>query len=268
MLIDTHCHLDKLDLTPYDGNLHLALDAAADVGVKQLVSISVDLEGLPTILEYTKREGVYASAGVHPLHTEGLLTENKTLMDFAQHDRVVAIGETGLDYHYESDKLIHNAQQDSFALHLSTAGAIDLPVIVHTREARADTIALIKEYGSIESGGVLHCFTESYDMAKQALDENYLISISGIVTFKNAQELRDVVKKLPLSRLLVETDAPYLAPIPHRGKKNEPKYVADVAQFIADIKGVRYDELLEITAANFYGHFKRASAINTLKSIG
>ncbi|WP_191603450.1 TatD family hydrolase [Marinomonas algicola] len=268
MLIDTHCHLDKLDLTPYDGNLNLALNAAACAGVKQLVSISVDLEGLPSLLEYTKREGVYASAGVHPLHTEGLLVDDKSLIEFAQFDKVIAIGETGLDYHYETDKRIHKSQQDSFALHLSAAGKLDLPVIVHTREARSDTINLIKEYGNLESGGVLHCFTESYEMAKQALDENYLISISGIVTFRNAEALREVVKKLPLNRLLIETDSPYLAPIPHRGKKNEPKYVVDVAQFIADIKGVRYDELLEITAANFYGHFKRASAVNTLKSIG
>ncbi|MCZ2722241.1 TatD family hydrolase [Marinomonas sp. 15G1-11] len=268
MLIDTHCHLDGLDLSPYEGRLDLALDAAVNAGVKQLVSISVDLDSLPSILEFTNREGVYASAGVHPLHTKGLLKDEKELLEFAQHEKVIAIGETGLDYHYESDKKIHQAQRDSFALHLSIAGSLDLPVIVHTREARVDTIELLKEYGNIESGGVLHCFTESYEMAKQALDENYLISISGIVTFKNAQELRDVVKKIPLDRLLVETDAPYLAPIPFRGKKNEPKYVAEVAQFVADIKGVRYEALLETTANNFYGHFKRASALNTLKLIG
>ncbi len=268
MLIDTHCHLDGLDLAPYDGQLELALNAASEVGVKQIVSISVDLEGLPKILAFTDREGVYASAGVHPLHTDGLLKDDKSLKEFAQHAKVIALGETGLDYHYEADKKIHRAQQDSFALHLTSAGELDLPVIVHTREAREDTIQLIKDYGNATSGGVLHCFTETYEMAKQALEENYLISISGIVTFKNAQALRDVVKKLPLDRLLVETDSPYLAPIPHRGKKNEPKYVADVAQFVADIKGVRYEELLAITADNFYGHFKRASPLNLLRSIG
>ncbi|MFT2112409.1 TatD family hydrolase [Marinomonas sp. 2405UD68-3] len=268
MLIDTHCHLDGLDLSPYNGSLEGALDAAAELGVKQIVSISVDLEGVPKILEFTERDGVYASAGVHPLHAEGLLKDEKRLIELAKHPKVVALGETGLDYHYESDKKMHKAQQDSFALHLTSAGELNLPVIIHTREARQDTIQLIKDYGNTHSGGVLHCFTETYEMAKQALEENYLISIAGIVTFKNAEELRDVVRKLPLDRLLVETDSPYLAPIPHRGKKNEPKYVADVAQFVADVKGVRYEELLEITAANFYGHFKRASPLNLLSSIG
>ncbi|WCN13570.1 YchF/TatD family DNA exonuclease [Marinomonas mediterranea] len=257
MLIDTHCHLDKLDLTPYNENVKGALDAAANNGVKQILTISVDLASFSNVHEFTRQSGVFSSCGVHPLHTEGLLDDAERLIQLASLEKVVAIGETGLDYFYEKDLAVHAAQQKSFALHLESAAKLKLPVIVHTREAREDTLALIREHGDTDVGGVLHCFTESYEMAAKALDENYLISISGIVTFKNAAELRETVKKLPLDRLLVETDSPYLAPIPHRGQKNEPKYVKDVAQFVADVKGVRYEELLEITARNFHEKFRK-----------
>lgn len=265
MLIDTHCHLDKLDLTPYGNDLNGAIDAAYEKGVRQLLSISVDLQDRETLIGYTKREGVYASCGVHPLHTEGLLTESHTLLELAQHEKVVAIGETGLDYYYEDSPAVHAAQKNSFAIHLQVAGQLGLPVIVHTRHAKEDTLSLIREHGNADSAGVLHCFTEDYDMAKAALDENYLISISGIVTFKTAEELRETVRKLPLDALLVETDSPYLAPVPYRGKKNEPKYVADVAQFVADLKGIRYEELLEATAKNFHRVFSKADPNNLLK---
>ena len=145
-------------------------------------------------------------------------------------------------------------------MHLEAAKQTALPVIVHTRDARDETMQLIRSHGDINVGGVLHCFTESYEMAAAALDENYLISISGIATFKTANELRDVIKKLPLTSLLVETDSPYLAPVPYRGKKNEPKYVAQVAQLVADVKGLRYEAVLEQTAENFHQKFKRVKS--------
>jgi TatD DNase family protein len=265
MLIDTHCHLDKLDLANYDGNVALALDSAAKAGVGQLVTISVDLDDMDTILAFTERAGVYATAGVHPLHSDALLTKESQLLPYLDHPKIIAIGETGLDYFYEADTGLHKAQQTSFALHLEASKGTKMPVIVHTRDARKDTIDIIKAHGDVDVGGVLHCFTESYEMAKAALDENYLISISGIITFNNANELRDVIKKLPLDRLLIETDSPYLAPVPHRGKKNEPQYVASVAQFVADLKGVRYESLLEQTAENFFRHFPKASIHNRLQ---
>jgi len=264
MLIDTHCHLDKLDLSPYNQNLQLALDAASVAGVKQIMSICVDLDEVSQVLSYTERAGVYASVGVHPLHDEGLLTQTDALISLLSHEKVAAVGETGLDFYYEKSISLHQQQIDSFALHLDAAKQTSLPVIVHTRDAREETMRLIRAHGNIDVGGVLHCFTESYEMASAALDENYLISISGIATFKTANELRDVIKKLPLSSLLVETDSPYLAPVPHRGKKNEPKYVAAVAQLVADIKGVRYETVLEQTAENFHQKFKRVNPDNLL----
>ncbi|TBR42207.1 TatD family deoxyribonuclease [Marinomonas agarivorans] len=257
MLIDTHCHLDKLDLTPYGNNIDQLINAACDVGVKQILNISVELSHSSDILSFTQRDGIFASIGVHPLYNEGLLETEDELIKQAAHPKVVAIGETGLDYFYEKTPAIHQMQQESFAIHLHAAAQLGLPVIVHTRDARQDTLQLIKTHGDSNVGGVLHCFTESYEMAKAALDENYLISISGIATFKTADELRSIIKKLPLETLLVETDAPYLAPVPHRGKKNEPKYVAEVAQLVADVKGIRYEAVLEQTANNFHNKFSR-----------
>ncbi|MBM6550285.1 TatD family hydrolase [Marinomonas ostreistagni] len=259
MLIDTHCHLDKLDLTPYENGVDDAIRAAKDAGVSQILTISVDLDNFDSVHDFTKYAGVFASCGVHPLHKEGLLTSPETLEQLAQRKKVVAIGETGLDYFYDKEPELHQAQKDSFAVHLDVAGRMGLPTIIHTRDARADTLDLIRAHGDSDVGGVLHCFTEDYAMARSALDLNYLISISGIVTFKNAEDLRDTVRKLPLESLIVETDSPYLAPIPHRGKKNEPKYVRDVAQFVADIKNIRYEELLEISSQNFHNKFTQVT---------
>lgn len=264
MLIDTHCHLDKLDLSPYNNDLQRALDAASVAGVKQIMSICVDLDEVEQVLSYTQRAGVYASAGVHPLHEEGLLTQAEALIKVLSHEKVAAVGETGLDFYYEKSIALHQRQIDSFILHLDAAKQTALPVVVHTRDAREETMRLIRAHGNIDVGGVLHCFTESYEMAAAALDENYLISISGIATFKTATELRGVIKKLPLSALLVETDSPYLAPVPHRGKKNEPKYVASVAQLVADVKGIRYEVVLEQTAENFHQKFKKVNPENLL----
>lgn len=265
MLIDTHCHLDMLDLALHNNDIHSVIDAAYLKGVRQLLTISVDLNKMDTVLGFTKREGIYASCGVHPLQSKGLVKDEVLLRQYAADPKVVAIGETGLDYFYETSSEAHEAQKVSFMHHLKAAGDLGLPVIVHTRNAKEDTLSLIKQYGNCDSAGVLHCFTEDYDMAKAALDENYLISISGIVTFKTAQDLKETVRKLPLESLIIETDSPYLAPVPYRGKKNEPQYVSEVAQYVADLKGIRYEALLEATAHNFHRVFSKATPQSQLQ---
>ena len=258
MLIDSHCHLDRLVLDEYDHQLSAAIDAAVNCGVERMLCVGISIANRKEVVTIAETyPQVFASVGVHPLDVkEGLATEQQ-LIEWSQHPKVVALGETGLDYHYsENDKEL---QRQSFSVHLRAAAAARLPVIVHTRHAGDDTLALIKENGNSEYAGVLHCFTESWQMAKQAIEMNYMISLSGIVTFRNAEELRTVAKMLPLDRLLVETDSPYLAPMPFRGKPNEPKYVREVAAFVAQLKGLSYEELVHITGENFYRLFKKAS---------
>ncbi len=250
MLVDSHCHLDRIDLTPYDGDLGAALAAARERGVTRMLCIGIDRNNASAVCEIARSHpGVYASVGIHPLDIADELETIDSLCTLADRPEVVAIGETGLDYYYSQDK--REAQQQSFRAHLRAASRLRKPVIVHTRDAREDTLALIREAGDADVGGVLHCFTESWEMARAAIDMNYCISFSGIITFKNAEELREVVRQVPLDRLLVETDSPYLAPVPFRGKKNEPKYTREVAECVAQLKGISYEALAEITSANF-----------------
>ncbi|AWF81728.1 hydrolase TatD [Microbulbifer sp. A4B17] len=257
MLVDSHCHLDRLKLDKFDGDLDAVLDLARSRGVGRFLCVGISLENADAVVEIASRyEDVVCSVGVHPLDVDSGMADVERLVGMANQPNVVALGETGLDYYYSTDT--QEIQQQSFIAHLKAAGQAELPVIVHTRDAREDTIALIKEHGNTNTAGVLHCFTESWDMAKAALDLNYYISLSGIVTFKNAEELRDVARRLPLDRLLVETDSPYLAPVPYRGKPNIPAYVREVAEFIADLRGIPYEELAEITSENFFRLFPRA----------
>lgn len=250
MLVDSHCHLDRIDLAPYDGDLDAALAAAAERGITRMLCISVDRPSVDVVCDIAQRhDNVYASVGIHPLDIGDSCETVDSLCALAARPGVVAIGETGLDYYYSRDNMA--AQQQSFRVHLEAARRCRKPVIVHTREAREDTLALIREAGDPDVGGVLHCFTENWAMAEQALELNYYISFSGIITFKNAAELRDVVARVPLERLLVETDSPYLAPVPFRGKSNEPKYTREVAQCVADIKGLSLEEVAAQTTANF-----------------
>ena len=254
MLVDSHCHLDRLDLAPYDGDLSKAIAAARDVGVDHMLCVAISLAKLPDVLSIAEEyEGVHASVGVHPLQDSDADVTVEQLVALAQHPKVVAIGETGLDYFYDKDR--STEQQVQFVKHMQAAKACRKPVIIHTRDAQQDTLDIIRAEGDLELAGVLHCFTESWDMAKQAMDMNYYISLSGIVTFNNATELREVAKKIPLERLLIETDSPYLAPVPFRGKKNEPKYVAKVAEFLAQLRGVSVDELATITRQNYFRLF-------------
>ena len=257
MLIDSHCHLDRLKLDQCGGSVDAAIAAAKAEGVSRMLCVCISEDNKQAVLDIAQsHEGVFASVGVHPSDVTESVVTIETLKGWASAPKVVALGETGLDYYYTKDS--REDQLESFSHHLAAAAQLQLPVIVHTRDAREDTLRCIRDHGSSESSGVLHCFTESWEMAKAAMDMNYFISISGIVTFKNAQELRDVVQKIPLERLLVETDSPYLAPVPYRGKSNQPKYVKSVAEFVAELKGVSYDALCEQTTDNFFRLFTRA----------
>ena len=259
MFIDSHCHLDRLDLSVYQGNLDLAIEAAREAGVDRMLCISIDLENSPEVVSLAERyEDVYASVGVHPLDCKSVVPDIEVVRALADHRKVIAIGETGLDYYYATTEGALAVQRQSFINHLELAAELELPVVVHVRDAWEDALEFIREYGHKESSGVLHCFTGSLEMAKTALDLNYYISISGIVTFRNASALRDVVEYLPMDRLLIETDSPYLTPVPNRGKSNEPRFVADVARFIAELKGITTEEVGKKTSGNFYRLFHRA----------
>src|SRR5690606_1989010 len=256
MLVDSHCHLDRLNLEPYGGDLGAALAAARERDVTRMLCVSVERANADAVCAIAREhEGIYASVGVHPLEVKDELETVEALCELAARPEVVAIGETGLDYYYNRDNVA--AQQESFRIHLQAAARTRKAVIVHSREAREDTLALIREHGDVELGGVLHCFTENWDMARRALDLNYYISFSGIITFKNAAELREVVRQVPLDRLLIETDSPYLAPVPFRGKSNEPKYTREVAECVAELKGESLERIAEITSANFDRLFLR-----------
>jgi len=250
MLVDSHCHLDRLDLAQHDGSLDAALQAARDRGVGHFLCIGVSADNAAAVKAIAERYAdVDCSVGIHPLD---LQADQQPALDWLlaelAHPRVVAIGETGLDYHYEPDAAPR--QREAFRLHLEAARRTGKPVIVHTREARADTLELLRE-AALPQAGVLHCFTEDWDMAHAALDLGFYISLSGIVTFRNADALREVARRVPADRLLVETDSPYLAPVPHRGKANLPQYVYEVARFLAELRGEDFEAFSRQTTQNF-----------------
>ena len=257
MLVDSHCHLDRLDLTVYGGDLSKAIQAARDVGVDHFLCVSINLPEFSNVLAIAERyEDVHASVGVHPLEKDLQGLSLESLLVLAQHPKVVAIGETGLDYFYDKDD--QKGQRARFSMHLQAASACAKPVIIHTRDARQDTLDIMANEADQSVGGVMHCFTESWEMARRAMDMNFYISISGIATFQNAHALKDVAKKVPMDRLLIETDSPYLAPVPYRGKPNEPKYVVQVAEYLAALKGLSLEEFADITRNNYLRLFKMA----------
>ncbi len=254
MLVDSHCHLDRLDLSPYEGDLAAALEAARCRGVSRFLCIGIDLANAGAVIDIARGfADVSASVGVHPMDVKPESVDWLKFEQFAGDPEVVAIGETGLDYYYSEDSREH--QKESFKRHLQLASRLQKPSIVHSRDAREDTLGLIRSSGDASVGGVLHCFTETWEMASRALDLNYLISFSGIISFNNAAPLREVVKRVPLEKMLIETDSPYLAPVPYRGRKNEPRYVYEVAQCVADIKGISIEEVAETTSKNFNNLF-------------
>ncbi|WP_349617865.1 TatD family hydrolase [Azotobacter salinestris] len=250
MLVDSHCHLDRLDLAAHGGSLDAALDAARACGVGHFLCIGVSADNAAAVKALAEAHSdVDCSVGVHPLDVEpDAMPALDWLLGELVHPRVVAIGETGLDYHYQPESAA--LQQQAFRLHLEAARLTGKPLVVHTRAARADTLQLLRE-AALPQAGVLHCFTEDWEMARAALDLGFYISLSGIVTFRNAEALREVARRVPADRLLVETDAPYLAPVPHRGKPNLPQYVREVAEFLAELRGVSFETLAEQTTDNF-----------------
>ena len=251
MLVDSHCHLDRLNKSKSE--LRNVIKHANSKGVEHFLCVCVSVNDYASMMDMIEGlPNVYATCGVHPLHQDEACTKQQ-LYDTANTREVVAIGETGLDYFYAPES--KEVQVKSFIEHIQVANELQKPLVIHTRDAREDTISLLKQYGGEQCGGVLHCFTENWEMAKAAIDLGFYISISGIVTFRSASELRDVVKKVPLDRLLIETDSPWLAPVPHRGKQNEPAFVKDVAQFIADLKEISLDKLAQSTTDNFFELF-------------
>ncbi|WP_254275105.1 TatD family hydrolase [Halomonas sp. 3H] len=263
MFVDSHCHLDRLDPRTHDGDLAATLAAARQRGVRQFLAIGVTLEEVPGIAAIAREhDDVVISAGVHPLHRVAEEPTVEAIRETAECFGAVAIGECGLDYHYleKAPESVpsREVQRERFRRQLIAATELELPVIIHTREAREETLALIREHTDPAIGGVLHCFTEDLEMAREAVRHGFFISLSGIVTFRNAEALREVARRVPLDRLLIETDSPYLAPVPHRGKPNEPAWVVEVAECIATERGISVEEVAMQTTANFYRLFRAA----------
>ena len=254
MFVDSHCHLDFPDLSV---NLNVLLDRMRDNNVTHALCVSVNLEDFPRVLALAEAHpNLFASVGVHPDYENLADPQAAELASLAAHPKVIAIGETGLDYFRLKGDL--EWQRERFRQHIRAARQCSKPLIIHTREAAADTLRIMAEEGADSVGGVMHCFTESWEVAEEAMKMNFYISFSGIVTFKNATALKDVAKRINLDRMLIETDSPYLAPVPHRGKTNEPAFVRKVAEEIALLRGISVEEVGRSTTENFFSLFKAA----------
>ena len=254
MFIDSHCHVNFPELA---ADLDAVTAAMAANKVTHALCVCVNLEHFASVLEVAQRyPNIYASAGVHPDERSGEEPDIDRLVALAAQPKVVAIGETGLDYY----RIKGDAewQRQRFRTHIRAAKQCAKPLIIHTREAAADTLRIMREEKAREAGGVMHCFTETAEMARAAMEMNFLISFSGIVTFKNAMALKEVAREVPLDNMLIETDSPYLAPIPYRGKTNQPAYVRFVAEEIARLKGIPVESVAAATSANFFKLFREA----------
>ncbi len=251
MFVDSHCHLAFPELA---GDLPGVLARMRASGVEAALSVCTTLPEFPSVLATAESDpSVYASVGVHPDSTGTPEPTVDGLVDLARHAKVIAIGETGLDYYRLPEPL--DWQRERFRVHIRAARACRKPLIIHTRSAAADTLRIMREEGAGNVGGVMHCFTESEEVARQAIDLGFFISFSGIVTFKNARELQATAATVPLDRLLIETDSPYLAPVPHRGKSNEPAFVPHVAAKLAELRRGSVEDIAYATTANFYRLF-------------
>lgn len=257
MFIDSHCHLNLLDLADFNQNLDNVMALAAASSVTHMLCVCVELEDLPAINEIVNRyPNVSMSVGVHP-NTEILQeVDAKLLIELASSKLCIAIGETGLDYFRTMTDVAREIQRVRFREHIRASIATNKPLIIHTREAAEDTLKILAEEHANQVGGVMHCFAEDWEVAARALDLNFYISFSGIVTFKSARTLQEVAQKVPLDKMLIETDAPYLAPAPHRGKQNHPALVRHTAEMIASLRGVDLDVIATATTDNFYRCFK------------
>jgi TatD DNase family protein len=251
VFVDSHCHINFPEL---GSRISDVLASMAENRVTHALCIGVNLPELPGVLQLAAdHPNIYASVGVHPNYEGTPEPSIDTLTELSRRDKVVAIGETGLDYFRVSGDL--EWQRTRFRTHIRAARECGKPLVIHTRSAAADTLAIMREERAGEAGGVMHCFTESWDVARGALDLGFHISFSGIVTFKNAQEIKDVARRVPLDRMLIETDSPYLAPVPFRGKLNEPAYVRYVAEEIARLRDIPLEEVAAATSTNFFRLF-------------
>ncbi|MBE0619290.1 MAG: TatD family hydrolase [Burkholderiales bacterium] len=252
MLVDSHCHIDFED---YAGRMPQILEGMARNQVTHALCVSVNLTDFPRVLALAEGHAqLFASVGVHPDQAEDARLAVSDLVKRAQHPKIVAIGETGLDYYRLEGDL--EWQRTRFRTHIRAARECGKPLIIHTRDAGEDTLRVLREEHADEVGGVMHCFTETLEFAQAAMDLDFYISFSGIVTFKNALAIKEVAKAVPMERLLVETDSPYLAPVPHRGKTNEPAWVRHVAEEIARLREVPLEQVAEATTSNFFSLFK------------
>ena len=257
MYIDSHCHINFPELHK---KIHNVLDNMKENKISHALCVSVTLDKVEEILKLTKQHSnIYASVGVHPDYEDITEPDIDILFKYSQDKKVVAIGETGLDYFRLKGDL--SWQRDRFRTHIRAAIKSKLPLIIHTRNAREDTINIMREEDAKSATGVMHCFTESYEMARKAIDLGFYISFSGIITFKNANDLRDTVKKIPIENILIETDSPYLAPVPKRGKLNEPSNVIYVAEKIAELKNIPVEKVAEITTNNFFDLFNKCKTV-------
>jgi TatD DNase family protein len=246
---DSHCHLDRIDLDDFDNDFNQLLKTIERNDVTRMLCIGVNLESFDAMHQcISAYEHIFCTAGVHPDYEEVREPSVEELCKLAEHDKVVAIGETGLDYFHQSGDL--DWQRNRFVIHIEAARECGLPLVIHTRDAREDTLSLLRQHRAQEVGGVLHCFTEDWDMARAAIELGFYISISGIVTFHQAQNVRDMAQQIPLERLLIETDAPWLSPAPHRGKTNHPGRVKLVAEKLADIRGESLETIARTTFQN------------------
>jgi len=264
MFIDSHCHINFEGLVE---RLDQLLDNMRMNSVTHALCVSVDLESLPSVLAVAERyPNIYASVGVHPDHENCAEPSVAQLVELSQHPKVVAIGETGLDYYRLEGRTLDEMewQRERFRTHIRAARVVDKPLIIHTRSSAEDTLRIMREEGADAPGGVMHCFTESWEVAQGALALNFYISISGIVTFKSATQLQDVARRVPLERLLIETDSPYLAPVPFRGKTNEPAYVSHVGRFMAKLRESSDEAIGIATSQNFFNLFKPLEIVSTI----
>ncbi|MEN9898868.1 MAG: hypothetical protein RLZZ66_2517 [Pseudomonadota bacterium] len=256
MLIDSHCHLDRLDLAPYENDFACLMHDIRAQQIEHLLCISIDLEAYPAMRALVDAyDDISVTVGVHPNVNDITAPTVEKLVALAQEKKVIGIGETGLDYFRSEGDLTW--QRDHFRVHIEAAKIVKKPLIIHTREAKEDTLRILREENAGEVGGIIHCFTEDWEFAKQALDLNFYISFSGIVTFNSAKSIQDAAKKIPTERLLIETDSPYLSPVPFRGRPNYPQYVKHVAQCVADLRGISLNSLADISTRNFYTLFNQ-----------
>ncbi len=254
MLVDSHCHLDCIDLTDFDNNFDTLIQQTLEAGVEHMLCVSINLQKYPQMLEKVRPyPTISVSAGMHPMADETDEFSVEYLTELASDKKVVAIGETGLDYYYHKGD--PHWQQQRFRAHIQVANQLEKPVIVHTRDAGDDTLDILRQENAGRCGGVIHCFTETQAFADQAIEMGLMISISGIVTFRNAEALRDIARSIPDDHLLIETDSPYLAPMPHRGQQNQPAYVRHVAETLAAVRDTTVEHIAEISRNNFYRLF-------------